>query len=68
MRPVEAFSLEWTNLDKVQKTINARTAKHGLPQILPGSDGFLNRVFRLKNESKFVFFLPKKSLLDLICP
>ncbi len=62
MRPIEAFSLEWTDLDTVQKTVNVRTAKHGLPRILPISDVFLNRVFRLRNESKFVFASEKESI------
>ena len=62
MRPIEAFSLEWTDLDTVQKTVNVRTAKHGLPRILPVSDVFLNRVFRLKNESKYIFASEKESV------
>lgn len=61
MRPIEAFSLEWTDLDTVQKTVNVRTAKHGLPRILPISDVFLNRVFRLRNKSKYVFASEKES-------
>jgi integrase len=62
MCPIEAFSLEWTDLDTVQKTVNVRTAKQGLPRILPISDLFLNRVFRLKNESKHIFASEKEAV------
>lgn len=41
--------------------MNVRTAKHGLPRILPISDVFLNRVFRLRNKSKYVFASEKES-------
>ena len=55
MRPIEAWSLKWTDIDTVQKTVNIRTAKHGVPRILPVSEKIINLIFGLRNNSMYIF-------------
>ena len=55
IRPIEAWSLEWIDFDTVQKTVNIRTAKHGVPRLLPISERMINLVFGLKKKNKYVF-------------
>ena len=38
MQPMEAWSLEWSDIDTVQKSVNIRTAKHGVPRIISISE------------------------------
>jgi integrase len=55
LRPIEAWSMLFTDIDTKQRTINIRTAKHGVPRILPLSDGLIDMLFGLKGESKYIF-------------
>jgi integrase len=55
MRPIEAWSLDWTDIDTVQKTVKIRTAKHGVARILPISERMVNLIFAQKKRSKYVF-------------
>lgn len=49
MRYIEAWKLEWVDVDLVKKTVNVKSAKHGKPRILPISDKL---IMMLKNQSK----------------
>jgi len=55
LRPIEAWSLLFTDIDSKQKTLNVATKKHGVPRILPISDNLIDLLFGLKLESKYIF-------------
>jgi integrase len=56
IRLIEAWSLEWTDFDTVQRTVNIRTVKHGVPRLLPIPERMINLVFSIrKKEKKYVF-------------
>ncbi len=55
VRPIEAWSLLFTDIDTKQKTINISTKKHGVPRILPISDNLIDLLFGLTEDSKYIF-------------
>ena len=54
LRPIEAWSLLFTDIDIKQRTVNIRTAKHGVPRILPISESLIDMLF-VEGESKYIF-------------
>ena len=55
LRPIEAWSLLFTDIDTKQKTVNIATKKHGVPRILPLSDNMIDMLFGLKGDRKYIF-------------
>ena len=55
VRPIEGWILEWSDIDLIKRTVNIRTAKHGIPRILPVSNILLNRLGNLKRRNSHIF-------------
>ena len=56
MRPIEAWSLLFSDIDTVQHTVNLETKKHGVARILHIGESVVNLLFSLNvRDNKYIF-------------